>query len=268
MKVDLAQLTRQRGVKRKRIELRPIVPTGVLAADLFAIYKTSLDIWSQCATDVVANFTLPIRLDAAVTDADGAQLQWLVDQAARQADSTVIFQTERLGRWVTRVGNWHGTRTIAAVKSATGVDVEPFIRLTDVNDILQEAIRSNVSLIRDMNARRRASIEQIIYQGFVGRWSKRQLANELAAVMGKSKKRAMRIATDQLHKLSITLDAYRNEQMGILFYDWETQRDSRVRPEHRRRQGKRFAWSVPPPGGHPGFEPGCRCHAIPVLELD
>lgn len=51
---------------------------------------------------------------------------------------------------------------------------------------------------------------------------------------------------------------------SLPYYRWRTQRDERVRATHAANEGKIFAWARPPAAGHPGTEPGCRCHAEPV----
>lgn len=42
-------------------------------------------------------------------------------------------------------------------------------------------------------------------------------------------------------------------------YIWRTQGDGKVRPEHAERDDEEFDWDNPPPGGHPGEAPNCRC---------
>lgn len=44
-------------------------------------------------------------------------------------------------------------------------------------------------------------------------------------------------------------------------YIWRTQKDGKVRRAHAAREGKKFYWSNPPEGGHPGEDFGCRCWA-------
>jgi len=46
-------------------------------------------------------------------------------------------------------------------------------------------------------------------------------------------------------------------------YIWRTRGDGRVRSSHAKNDGKVFAWDNPPPTGHPGDAPGCRCTAEP-----
>lgn len=261
---NLAALARDKGMAKGRtVRIRPAVPTQALANDLYAIYADSIAIWQELASQLSAAYTRPAPI---TSDADGAQLSWLVTQAAQRADQTILYQTERLGRWVSRVGAWHGARTISAIKSATGVDIEPFIRLSDVRGLLDDSIRANVSLIRDLNADTRSRMEAIILDSLVNRRTKKETTDAIAKAMGITKRRARRIANDQAHKLGISLSAYRNQQLGIKTYLWETMRDDRVRNLHKRRQGKTFRWDKPPVDGHPGYAPGCRCHALPVLE--
>lgn len=264
MQIHLARLARERGVRRRSVRLRSIAPTGVMEGELYAIYRDGLRIWFTLARQVADAYEAPAAITA---DADGTQIAWLVDQAARRADSMVLYQTERLGRWVARVGEWHDQKTISAVKSALGVDIKPYIHLSDVRPYLDDSVRANVALIRDINATTRARVEAILYDALVNRRTKKHVTDELANAMGITKARARRIAGDQTHKLNIALSAYRNEQMGITTYIWQTRGDDRVRPAHRVRNGNAFAWSQPPYDGHPGFAINCRCVAAPVVEL-
>lgn len=264
MKIPLAQLAREAGVRRKTARLRSIQPTRVLEGDLYAIYRDGIGVWEALAIALAARYEQPAEI---TTDADGRELSWLVDQAARTAEATVFYQTEKLGRWVSRVGEWHGAKTIAGVRSALGVDIEPYVRLTDVQPLPTDAIRNNVALIRNLNAQSRVSVEEILYDALVNRRSKKHLVDALAKAIGTTKVRARRIAGDQTHKLGIALTAYRNDQLGVKSYVWETQGDDRVRPVHRRRNGHVFEWSKPPFDGHPGFAINCRCSAAPIVEI-
>jgi SPP1 gp7 family putative phage head morphogenesis protein len=76
--------------------------------------------------------------------------------------------------------------------------------------------------------------------------------------------RARLIASDQIIKLNAKIIEDRQREGGVRYYRWRTRGDDRVRPEHAAREGRIFAWDSPPPGGHPGTEVNCRCHAEPV----
>lgn len=261
--IPLADLARAAG-RRKSTRLRPIIPTRALADDLFAIYADSLRVWADLAIELARDYTQPAPVRA---DADGMQLQWLVNQAAAKADNTLIYQTEKLGRWVSRVGEWHGRKTISSVQSALGVDIAPYMRLSDIRDPLELSIRENVSLIRSINADTRAKMEAILFDAIANRRNKKYVTDALAAAMGVTKKRARRIANDQLHRLSITLTSLRNQQLGIETYIWQTREDDRVRKVHAMRNHHVFRWDTPPFDGAPGNAINCRCIAVPQIEL-
>lgn len=263
MKFDLAQMARDRGDRRKSVRLKRIHPTNAIENDLLAIYADGQKIWSDLARKIISIWVRP----ELVTDASGAEISWLVDQAQRASDNTMIYQTERLGRWVTRTGTWHGARTIAGVKSALGVEIAPFIRLGDVRDLLDETIRANVALISSVNADNRTRIEQVVYDGFVNRRTKKFIIDEMAKAMGITKRRARIIANDQSFKLGIALTAYRNIQMGITKYGWRHNPNMHPRKHHIARDGRVFEWARPPYDGHPGYAISCHCDAEPIVEI-
>lgn len=60
------------------------------------------------------------------------------------------------------------------------------------------------------------------------------------------------------------LNRVQQEAMGIEFYVWTSQNDSRVREGHAERDDKIFRWDDPPEGRHPSQDFGCRCYARPL----
>lgn len=335
MRIDLASLARAQGVRRKRIVLRPVVPTRAQENELLAIYSQSVNIWSELNREILKVYRERLTVDAEEDEEEEQpwwlSLDWLSilsllalfknraraavplpeepipDDLLRHIESTptlqqwyvpsgglrewrvsidpftsanpvgrstggivgerLIYQTEKLGRWVTKVGEWHGQKTISSVLSATGVEIRPYIRLSDVQGLLDESIRANAALISSVNADNAARVEEIVRDAFTNRRTKKWLTDQLAHALGITKRRARIIAGDQLHKLNLTLTAYRNQELGIDSYIWRTMRDDRVRKLHADREGKTFQWAQPPSDGHPGYPIACRCHADPILEL-
>jgi SPP1 gp7 family putative phage head morphogenesis protein len=86
----------------------------------------------------------------------------------------------------------------------------------------------------------------------------------------------LKIYNDKYEKLfNVTLDKNiserRQRELGMKKYIWRSARDARTCPRCMAREGLIFSWDSPPPGGHPGEAPMCRCHAEPVVnyaELD
>lgn len=253
---------------RRQVVMRPIMPPRALETELYSIYNDSIALWAGLLPQLAAAYDRFGLTDGLITDADGQQIQFLIDQVDRQLDNTILYQTDRLGRWVSRVGTWNGQRTISAVKSATGKDIAPFIRLREAQPFLEQAIRQNVALISNVNADMKNRVEQIIFDGLANRRTKKYITDELAKALGITKRRARIIAGDQTHKLNIALNQFRNEQLGITSYRWSTQRDDRVRHLHRVREGRVFRWDQPPSDGHPGHPINCRCAALSILDPD
>lgn len=253
---------------RRRVVMRPIVPTLAQEAELYGIYNDAIRLWSAFLPTLVAEYDRNslVAADGLMRDADGAQLQFLIDQIDRQLDNTILYQTEKLGRWVSKVGRWNGAKTISAIKSATGKDVAPFIRLREAQPFLEQSIRQNVALISNVNADMKNRVEQIIFDSLANRRTKKRLTDDLAASLGITKRRARNIATDQTHKLNAALNQFRNQQLGIETYIWQTRLDDRVRKLHKGREGKTFRWDQPPSDGHPGQPVMCRCGAQAILD--
>lgn len=74
---------------------------------------------------------------------------------------------------------------------------------------------------------------------------------------------------------SLLMSQFREERyksVGVEKYLWSTSEDQRVRPFHKRLNGKIFTWDNPPivdengRRAHPGQDFGCRCIAIPIID--
>lgn len=92
--------------------------------------------------------------------------------------------------------------------------------------------------------------------------------------------RARLIARTEVSKASTALTQARAEDLGLVWYVWQTSEDSRVRFSHRRMDRVLCRWSDPPnpeslahqgrSAGH--YDPGnifnCRCFPAPLLRLD
>jgi len=79
--------------------------------------------------------------------------------------------------------------------------------------------------------------------------------------------RANVVGQDQVGKGAGAFNMEAQQAAGITHYRWITQADEKVRPEHRRRHNKTFAWARPPSDGHPGQSVNCRCFARPVTRV-
>jgi SPP1 gp7 family putative phage head morphogenesis protein len=61
--------------------------------------------------------------------------------------------------------------------------------------------------------------------------------------------------------MGLGINQLRQKCCGVKFYIWRTQNDDKVRPSHREKNGKLFAWDNNEE--KPGDAYGCRCVAEP-----
>lgn len=260
--IPLALLARG---SRSRRRMVPIDYSGVLERELRDIINILVKFWVEATHSRLEPMYSPPAL--LIQDADQGQLLRMIESLGLEADGIIVYQTQLLGRWVTRVGAWHGNRTIKAVKSATGVDITPYMLMSDIAEQLQNAVERNVALARKLSRDTQSRLASVIMQSFLLRRNKRDTLREIAKALGTTQVAARRIAEDQHRKLVAALTQMRQMQLGIRKYRWVTRGDDRVRQHHRERNGRVFSWSSPPFDGHPGHPVNCRCVPEAVLEF-
>ena len=142
----------------------------------------------------------------------------------------------------------------------------------DYEKIRQIWANQNIELIHSINRRTLESIRYALSENIIRAVDRKILVEELTeSIMHMAEvneKRAALIACDQVGKLNSQLTQLEQLQQGVNSYIWQTMMDSRVRPAHAARQGKRFAWGDPPSDGHPGWAIRCRCSASPCYDTD
>lgn len=138
---------------------------------------------------------------------------------------------------------------------------------------IQNFVSENVSLIDGLSEETIRLLSQRIVSGVRKGYNAAQLQKSIQYRFGIDKgifktikQRMELIAHDQIGKLNGQLTMLRQVALGIDTYTWQTRMDEKVRPEHRRRQGKTFRWSNPPEDGHPGEAVRCRCWASPITK--
>ncbi|GBF05854.1 head morphogenesis protein [Deinococcus aerius] len=77
-----------------------------------------------------------------------------------------------------------------------------------------------------------------------------------------SRSRATLIARNEVGNAAGFAMRESQKEAGCTHYIWRSASDDRVRPEHKARNGKVFAWNKPPADGHPGEPINCRCVAL------
>jgi SPP1 gp7 family putative phage head morphogenesis protein len=178
--------------------------------------------------------------------------------AARYASATSAFQRQQL---------------LQQLRAAVGVDVP--LREGQLGAQLETWTARNVSLIKTVPQRYFAQVEAKVLDGVEQgrRWE--EIARDLEERYSVAESTAKLIARDQVGKLYGGLNRFRQTELGIDRFGWETMNDNRVRDTHQHLQGRLYDWDDPPnpdtgePAGDDGVIPGeeinCRCYARPDL---
>lgn len=153
------------------------------------------------------------------------------------------------------------------VFSAASVDLTTMLGPVDAKETLDTVLARNVALIRDVSEEARGRIADIVLRGLQARTPAREVAKELNEAIGKSQARSVRIASDQLNKLTSALDAERQRQAGIEEWIWRHSGKRHPREDHLARNGKHYTDETAPED-EPGELPFCGCRRQAWLNLD
>lgn len=273
MRIDLASQAKAAGKRRKRIELREIVPTRAQVGDLARLYMPVVRIWALGAR----NRILPAYRRSLVEQQayDGLQRDRAgdveVEIAAVDAEAVRATFTFRglFQVWAEALQLWHMRKVISDLRYATNVDLSTQLHAGDVAETMEDVLARNVALVRDVSDQARGRISDIVFRGLQNRTPTREVAKQINEAVGLGRDRALRIAQDQSSKLSAALDKDRQLQLGMTSFEWRHSGKRHYRPEHLARNGKVFSWSSEVARTDPpGFAPFCGCKAKGILELD
>lgn len=148
------------------------------------------------------------------------------------------------------------------------------LRDPSIPGVIRAAAAESAALVRGLRDETVTRVARLVATSVGKGQTARQLSDELLAIGELAPDRAARIARDQVGKIYGAANKARQTELGVTHYIWRCSRDQRVRgrPDgkypkskynHWERDGKRFAWSEPPPDGHPGHPVNCRCTAEP-----
>lgn len=114
----------------------------------------------------------------------------------------------------------------------------------------------------------RREIQSAIRDGLERGQSLDQIANRIRDRTGASRSRAALTARNEVGNAAGFAMRESQKEAGCTHYVWLSASDDRVRPEHKARNGKTFAWDNPPSDGNPGEPINCRCVALAVIPED
>lgn len=272
MRVDLAAQAKAAGVRRKTVELREIVPTKTQETDLARLYIAVVRVWANGAR----NRILPAyRRSLAQQVADGltrdraGDVEVEIEAIEGEAVRSVFTFRGLFQAWADAFQRWHMRKIVDMLRYSTNVDLSTQLHAGDVAETIEDVLARNVALVRNVSDQAQGRIADIVFRGLQNRTPARDVAKEINEALGLGRERSLRIATDQLQKLSAALDQERQEQLGMTEFEWRHSGKKHYRPEHLARNGKTFAWSGEVGRNDPpGRAPFCGCKAKGILRLD
>jgi SPP1 gp7 family putative phage head morphogenesis protein len=195
--------------------------------------------------------------------------------ANRHAMGVNVMQSKRFNNLISR---------------GMGIDL-PTTLTPKIATALESSVVKNVSLIKSIPEQHFSKIEQLIHENVTKGRTGGSLIADIKKLNGSTKKKAKLIARDQTAKLVSNLNKERQQQAGVVGYQWRNSQDGRVRGnpsglypkskfDHWKREGQYFLWEntknppmdpngkpfrQPPADGHAGDAILCRCTADPVI---
>lgn len=233
-----AEARRTRNIRRKSITLGEVAAPVMLGQDLFAsVYRPIINLWSDAAKPIADEYA---RTLASMTTDAPADIQGQIDAAESAATRLALTLTPSLRRWAIVVERAVRTRWVRQVFSATSVDLSTRLGPGDVTETLEAIIARNTALVKDVSAQIQARISDAVFRGLNARSPARDVAKEINEAVALGRKRALRVAQDQLSKASGALAEERQRQAGIDQVIWSSSHKLRPRPHHAARDGKRY----------------------------
>lgn len=265
MRFDLPALARRAtNPRRQSVTLRDIIPPAVLATDLYrAGYAPTIALITRTADRVIAEYER--TLSALTTDAP-ADVNAILDDADRELTRLFYQLRPAMRDWVLRCEKWSRSKWIGAVLAASKVDLSTLIGPEDVAETLDQILAWNVELVADVNRQARQRISSAVFDGLRARSPARDVAKAIREATGMARDRSVRIASDQLTKLTSSLASERRRQAGLDKWEWRSSHKLHFRPEHAARDGKVYS-DGEAPKDLPGALPFCGCRERAVLEF-
>lgn len=180
------------------------------------------------------------------------------------------FPRAAIEAWATRLNGHHAHQFARGFWRAARVDIRHVFDDLEMQSILHKAVDESVSLIKTIPERFHDDLVTNVTRA--ERLSPVDLKDResIYRKTGKSSGYNLRrITRDQSNKLTGALSEFRQTQVGVTKYKWETAADDRVRPNHESKDGRVFSWDQAPfDTGHPGHDIQCRCVAVPEISIE
>jgi SPP1 gp7 family putative phage head morphogenesis protein len=152
-----------------------------------------------------------------------------------------------------------------------GIELNKDYSYRFLKKFLELSIESNVSIIKNLKVDVANKLEETIYRNFEAGKTFTELSKELVERFGIDKRRAIKIARNEIKNTYTQLNKKRMVEYGVDKATWDTSGDERVRSSHKKFEGKEYIvgkglWNEDiKKYVEPGDEINCRCIAIPII---
>lgn len=268
-----AKLASSYAIHRKGTQvLLPVIAAGLGAEASYL--KVLRDMLRQIAA-AVREDVLPVVARELAAEAAAKRIVQDVDSATFErikqlGQSLGIIASDAINRILGLEGQRHTKTFMQTAKRALGIDLSAVVRTEDLENYLEIAATRNAGLIKglsDLTVQRvQTTVTNAVLQGRTATELKKQLVGDF----GFADSRAKLIARDQIAKTNSDMNRIRQTQAGITEYIWRTSHDERVRPRHKKCDGKTFKYGEPTlaeQGLPPGQPIQCRCIAQAIVEF-
>ena len=277
MRFNLAQMAKRSGLRRS-VTIRDIRPPAMFATNLFnAAYADVVKVWEEAAPRLIEEYR---RSLSELTQDSLTDLEHIFAEAERQTGAIFFQLKPALERWSLFVERWYRQKWVAAVQSASRVDLSTMLGASDVRMSLETSIANNVALVRSVSDETRQKMSQAVFDGLRNRTPADEVAKRIRDVAGMGRARARRIASDQLAKLTSSLADERRRQAGLSEWEWLHSGKLHPREDHRARNGRVYSDDPgevggkingkainAPPNDRPGQLPFCGCRSRSVIAI-
>jgi SPP1 gp7 family putative phage head morphogenesis protein len=196
--------------------------------------------------------------------------QDLIAALKKYADILKPWALSVAGKAVAEVAE-RDARAWAELGEDLGVGLRKEIRSVPLEQTMSALAEEQARLITSLPEEAAARVHELSVQSLSSGARPEELAREIERTGEVTRSRAKLIARTEIGRASTAVMETRASGLGSEGYIWRTSKDSDVRAEHKKLDGKYFAWSSPPVAGsngeryHPGAGPNCRCYPEPVL---
>lgn len=254
---DLPAVIRANRIRTRRF--RQIRPTEALRSSMAAPYMDLVRAWAAQSPVLMTAY------ERALVTGDLAIVQRQVEASADDVARQLAILERRFPAVLADLERWHRLQYLSRIKASTGLDVGMFTSPSDVATDTSNATAWNEQLIDDVHQQAKAGVSAALLAGVAVSTPVSTVRAAVSGVLGKSKKRGLRIGVDQVDRTVEAMTRSRSRAAGLDSWRWHHTPQMHPRDEHLARDGRVYT-IADQPNDLPGVLPFCKCWEEPLWE--